>query len=103
MPSGEPIEYYMSVASGGWWPYGSLSTSTSTCPNCGGTCFSTRAHHCPTAVGIPSVWVSPQPERKPHVCPVCTGSGDVDDTQQADTALRAKQCPACKGACVLWG
>ena len=44
-----------------------------------------------------------QGQRKPHVCPFCTGSGDVDDTQQADTALRAKQCPACYGEFVLWG
>lgn len=38
-----------------------------------------------------------QPERKPHVCPVCTGKGVVVDVEES------RDCPACKGACVLWG
>lgn len=46
-------------------------------------------------------------ERKPHTCPVCNGYGQVPkmypskETTSSYTELQT--CPACLGACVLWG
>lgn len=44
-------------------------------------------------------------ERKPHVCPVCQGYGQIQRPPAAlgtGAATDLMACPACKGACVLW-
>lgn len=41
---------------------------------------------------------------KPYVCPVCCGTGTrtQPDTQGPEGCAQHHECPACKGACVLW-
>lgn len=45
-------------------------------------------------------------ERKPHVCPVCQGHGQIQRIHPQPTSTSCNPefytCPACKGACVLW-
>jgi hypothetical protein len=36
-------------------------------------------------------------KRRPYKCPVCQGEG------QQQFGAQCRPCPACKGACVLWG
>ena len=42
----------------------------------------------------------------PHQCPVCVGEGEVPDYPNSHSfttyVVKLKECPACKGACVLW-
>ena len=41
---------------------------------------------------------------KPYVCPVCDGIGTRTPYNDGSTSAipMPEQCPACKGACVLW-
>lgn len=125
MATGDPYDYVLTTTASPW-----ANGTAWMCATCGGMRYSNMVHHCPTIrasigaatgawwcsnceqnvtgfhvcakpVSIPTVWVSPQPEHKPHTCPVCAGRGKVDRPVAADT--EGEQCPACKGACVLWG
>lgn len=40
-------------------------------------------------------------QKTPHKCPVCEGRGKVPGPRGG--AFDPAECPACKGACVLWG
>ena len=42
----------------------------------------------------------PGPAAYPHKCPVCNGEGK---RHTRGTTAAMEYCPACKGACVLWG
>lgn len=50
-------------------------------------------------------------QREPHRCPVCDGAGVVsrpphvpgDVATWAASDITTYECPACGGACVLWG
>ena len=42
----------------------------------------------------------PRPAAYPHKCPVCDGEGK---RYIRGTTAATEVCPACKGACVLWG
>lgn len=99
--TGEPVDYYVSMSGG--------RSSIHHCINCG--YWYTGYHDCSGATlapyAGPALWpqtvpVWPQPERKPHVCPVCTGTGKVQ-TSSAAADTGGDTCPACAGACVLWG
>lgn len=39
----------------------------------------------------------------PHRCPICDGKGNIHDLSSFVSGQDIKTCPACKGACVLWG
>jgi hypothetical protein len=82
------------------------SVSAWTCNKCGYLIYSGSVHHCPSLPyvglgGYPPVQF--EPERKPHVCPVCTGKGKVYGAASASEGTGEEECPACKGVCVLWG
>jgi hypothetical protein len=125
MATGDPYDFVLTTTAHPW------SSGTGwMCATCSGMRYSSTVHRCPTVranigsatgswwcgncqqmvngfhqctkpVSIPTVWVSPQPERKPHACPVCKGRGRVSKRLAADSG--DDECPACRGACVLWG
>jgi len=68
------------------------------CPVC-------REDHDTTACPNPSVmtYYCGCQERKPYCCPVCNGYGTVPEKNPLGLDLGAKTCPACDGACIVWG
>jgi DnaJ-class molecular chaperone len=97
LPNSVPL--FGGNTAGGSWQF-SGSGALHQCPtchfwytgyhNCGGVTLTADAGY---AVYPQSVPVKVQTGLTPHVCPVCEGSGEKD----------TGKCPACKGACVLWG
>jgi hypothetical protein len=92
--TGEPPVYYMRLS--GYWPLHETGSAWN-CPNCGALRFSNSVHHCITT---PRVGFTATPERKPHKCPICEGTGEVDGK---GTTYPKETCHVCKGECVLWG
>jgi rubrerythrin len=108
LPDATPSFTLTSTGGSDW--HGNSATAWS-CGKCGNLIYAGSVHHCPTGLGpalypqpvsIPTVWTEPQTERRPHVCPVCAGRGLVEAGTTSVTGA-GETCPACKGACVLWG
>jgi rubrerythrin len=108
LPNATPSFTLTSTGGSDW--YGNSATAWS-CGKCGYLVYAGSVHHCPSGLGpalypqpvsIPTVWTEPRTERKPHTCPVCTGTGRVH-RGALSSHTNGEECPACKGACVLWG
>lgn len=66
--------------------------------------------YCAQCMKDPCVCSKPQTKatqayypRKPHVCPVCAGRGEVPQSGGSSSNTAKEICPACHGVCVLWG